>query len=109
MESIEQELNTNHPVRDSIQRSTETVRAKASTCCETLSRETDKICERTKDGIRKNPVGSVVGAAVFGAAVTYFLLEACRREASFSERYINGPLEDVGNSLGSALHNLKFW
>ncbi len=79
---------------------------------EPVSQGTCDVCGNVSDSIRRNPIASVVGAAVFGAAVCYLILEG-RHQATFGEKYISGPLADAGDSVGtsvrSAFDNLKFW
>ncbi len=83
-----------------------------ASCCDTLRKETCQICETVNDGIRKNPIASVVGAAFVGAAVCYLILEG-RNEPTFRDRYVSGPLSDatdsVNDSLRSIFETLKFW
>lgn len=90
----------------------EPLREPAISACDTITRKTCEMCDCASDGIRKNPLASVFGAAVFGAAVCYLILER-QREASFGEKYFSGPLADAGDtvstSLRSAFDHLKFW
>ncbi len=76
------------------------------------ARSPAEACECVSDQIRKNPISSVLGAAVFGAAVCYLILEG-RHQPTFRERYVSGPLADAGDSVSdtfrSAFDNLKFW
>ncbi len=79
---------------------------------EPVSQKTCQACECVSDQIRKNPISSVLGAAVFGAAVCYLILEG-RHQSTFRERYVSGPLADAGDSVSdtfrSAIDHLKFW
>ena len=90
----------------------ESVKESALGARDTLSQKTCEMCDCASDSIRKNPLAAVFGAAVFGAAVCYLIIER-QREASFRERYFTGPLADAGNSASSSLRsaydNLKFW
>lgn len=80
--------------------------------CETIRKESCQICETASDGIRRNPIASVVGAAFVGAAVCYLILEN-RNQPSFRDRYVSGSLSDatdsVNDSLRSIFETLKFW
>ncbi|MGJ8634726.1 MAG: hypothetical protein ACSHX7_12485 [Luteolibacter sp.] len=104
--------STTEKVKAKVQNSLETARETTSTCCNTITKQTNQLCECTTNAIRKNPVSSVIGAAVFGAAVAYLILEG-RKEMSFTEKYLGNPLanagDTVGNSARSAYDNLKFW
>lgn len=79
---------------------------------DTINEKTCSMCECASDGIRNNPISAVLGAAVFGAAVCYMILEGSRR-ATFSEKYFSRPLVDAGDTVSSTLRstydNLKFW
>ena len=79
---------------------------------EPVRQKSCEACECVSDQIRKNPISSVLGAAVFGAAVCYLILEG-RHQPTFRERYVSGPLADAGDSVSdtfrSAFDNLKFW
>ena len=79
---------------------------------EPVSQKTSEAYDSVTERIRQNPVSSVIGAAVFGAAVCYLILEG-RHHQTFGERYVTGPLADagdrVGSTLRSAFNNLKSW
>ncbi len=99
-------------IKEKLQETAHTVREKATSAYGTVRQESCQLCDCASDGIRKNPIAAVVGAAFFGAAVCYLILEG-RREATFRERYIDGPLanasDSVNTSLRSAYDNFKFW
>lgn len=90
----------------------EPLKESAISARDSIREQSCTMCDCATDSIRKNPIAAVVGAAVFGAAVCYLILEG-RREASFSERYLSGPLTDAGDSVSSSLRsaydNFKFW
>jgi len=98
--------------RDKLHNSLESGKQSAVSCCAAIRKESNQICETTADGIRKNPIASVVGAAFVGAAVCYLILEG-RSQPTFRDRYLSGPISDasdkVSDSLGSAFNSLKFW
>lgn len=103
---------TNDTFKDKLHDKTETVKQSVASASGAIRKETSHLCDCACDGIRKSPLASVAGAAFFGAAVCYLILEG-RRQASFSERYIHRPLSDVGSTVSDSCHslfgNLKFW
>jgi len=105
-------FGTADQLKERLKESSETVRHSVASASVAIRRETCQLCDTTSEGIRKNPIASVVGAAVFGAAVCYLLLES-RSQPTFRERYLNEPLgnaaDTVSSSFNSLLHNLKFW
>lgn len=69
----------------------------------------------TSDCIRKNPLSSVVGAAVFGLAVGCLIMSG-RHTPTLQERYLDEPLghandllSNVSENLARLAANLKFW
>ncbi len=105
-------VGTTDQIKNRLKESSETVKHSVISASDSLRDETCKMCDCTSDAIRQNPIASVVGAAVFGAAVCYLILEG-RREPTFGERYINKPLgnatDSVSSSFDSLVNNLKFW
>lgn len=98
--------------KDKLQHSYESGKESAASCCSTLCHETSQLCESASDGIRKNPIAAVVGAAFVGAAICYLILEN-RHQPTFGDRYLSEPLsnakDSVNDSLGSIFNTLKFW
>lgn len=99
-------------IKSALKEKLEPIRESAINARDSISQKTCDLCDCASDGIRKNPLAAVFGAAVFGAAVCYLIIES-QREATFRERYLDGPLADAGDSvstsLRSAYDNLKFW
>jgi ElaB/YqjD/DUF883 family membrane-anchored ribosome-binding protein len=99
-------------LKDKVQQSLESGKKTAASCCESVSNQSSQLCESTCDGIRKNPLAAVIGAAFVGAAVCYLILEG-RQQPTFRERYLSEPLSNANDrmheSFGSALSSLKFW
>lgn len=95
-----------------LQEKLEPVKQSAISARDAVAEKSCEMCDCAKEGIRNNPIASVFGAAVFGAAVCYLILEG-RREATFRERYLSGPLSDAGDNLSSSLRSgldhFKFW
>lgn len=104
--------STSDTVKQKLHETSENVKQSVATASGAIRKETNHLCDCASDGIRKSPIASVVGAAFFGAAVCYLILEG-RHQASFSERYIRGPLSDARSNVSDSVHslfgNLKFW
>ncbi len=104
--------NTPEDAKSTFQERLQPIKDSATSACNTISQKTCGMCDCANDAIRKNPLAAVFGAAVFGAAVCYLILEG-RHEPTFRERYIDGRLSDAGDSVSSSLRsafdNLKFW
>ncbi|MEP2775002.1 MAG: hypothetical protein ABJQ29_13170 [Luteolibacter sp.] len=104
--------SSDHPIKDKLQHSFESGKESVASCCDTIRRESSQLCDNASDGIRRNPIASVVGAAFAGAAICYLLLES-RHEPSFRERYVSTPLSNAGHNVNDSLHSLfgslKFW
>lgn len=104
--------STTEHLKEKFHETSETVKQSVASASGTIRRESSHLCECASDGIRKSPIASVVGAAFFGAAVCYLILEG-RHQASFSERYLQRPLADAGSTVSDSFHsllgNLKFW
>ncbi len=73
------------------------------------------VLEITNDCIRKNPLASVMGAAVFGIAIGCLIMSG-RHTPTMQERYVEEPLENanellsnVSENLTRLVANLKFW
>lgn len=96
------------PVTTHSENSESSIKEKFEPVSKKASESYDCVTER----IRQNPVSSVIGAAVFGAAVCYLILEG-RHHQTLRERYVTGPLSDAGDnvstSVRTAYDNLKFW
>ncbi len=56
----------------------------------------------SKEYVRRNPIPVALGAIAFGAAVGYLLVTA-RRKPTFSERYVDEPLDGVRKAMLAAL------
>lgn len=99
-------------LKEKLHDTSESVRQSVSSASDTIRRETCHLCDSASEGIRKSPIASVVGAAFFGAAVCYLILENTHK-ATFRERFINGPLSDASSTVSDSFHslfgNLKFW
>lgn len=99
-------------LKEKLHEKTEAVRHSVTSASETIRQETCHLCDMASEGIRKSPLASVVGAAFFGAAVCYLILENTHK-ATFRERFINGPLSDATSTVSDSFHslfgNLKFW
>lgn len=98
--------------KDKLQHTLESGKQSAASCCDSICKETSQLCETASEGIRRNPIASVVGAAFVGAAVCYLILEN-RHQPTFRERYVSDHLsnakDSVSDSLGSIFNTLKFW
>ncbi len=120
---IPNELPSTHPdnisgdssgshLKEKIQDSYRSGKESVSSCCETIRSESCQVCESVSDGIRKNPIAFVFGAAFLGAAVCYLILEG-RSQPTFRDRYVARPLSDASDSVNESLrsirNNLKFW
>ncbi len=73
------------------------------------------VLAHASDCIRKNPLSSVVGAAVFGLAVGCLIMSG-RHEPTLQERFVGEPLEhandvlsNISENLSRLVANLKFW
>lgn len=99
-------------IKDKLHQSLESGKQSAASCYATIRKESNQACETAADGIRKNPIAYVFGAAFVGAAVCYLILEG-RAQPTFRDRYVSGPLsnasDSVSDSLNSAYKSLKFW
>lgn len=104
--------STGGMIKNKLHETSETVRQSVVSASESISKGSSQLCDCASEGIRKSPIAYVVGAAFFGAAVCYLILES-RDEATFRERYINRPLSDASSSVSDSFHslfgNLKFW
>ncbi len=79
-----------------------------------LSEPVDVLAQAS-ECIRKNPLSSVVGAAVFGLAVGCLIMSG-RHEATLQERFVEEPMDhanevlsNVSENLSRLVANLKFW
>lgn len=108
----EPNVSTTDNMKAQLRESADSVQQSVASASGAICKETCDICESASEGIRKNPIASVVGAAVFGAAVCYLILEG-RSQATLSERYITKPLsnaaDSASNSIDSIINSLKFW
>lgn len=104
--------DSSEQITSALKRKLEPLKETAISARDTITEKTCGLCDSASEGIRKNPLAAVFGAAFFGAAVCYLIIER-QRELSFREKYFSGPLSDAGDtvssSLRSAYDNLKFW
>ena len=104
--------NTGDTMKGKFHDTSEKVKQSVASASGSLRKEANHLCECACNGIRKAPFASVAGAAFFGAAVCYLILEG-RHQASFSERFLHRPLSNAGSSVSDSFHslfgNLKFW
>lgn len=63
---------------------------------------TRETLETSKEYVRRNPVPVVLGAVAFGAAVSYMLMVALRKQ-TFGERYVDEPLGVLRDAFLGAL------
>lgn len=119
MNSSESHATIDNPREVKPQSTMEKGKETVSSCCDSLCSQSSQLCESTSEVIRKNPISSVVGAAFFGAAVAYLIMEN-RHQPTFRERYLADPLSNAGNTLSTANESvqdslrsiydtLKFW
>ncbi|MEO5912887.1 MAG: hypothetical protein ABIS50_01555 [Luteolibacter sp.] len=83
----------------------------ASTACECIRKEAEKMMSCASDKIRSNPLPAVAGAFAFGIAVGCLIISG--RNSSAHDFDLREPLADasdtLSNSLRAVYENLKFW
>jgi hypothetical protein len=70
-------------------------------CQNTVGRAVETL-QRTKECANRHPVSIVLVAVVFGAAMGYVMV-GTRRKRSFSERYVEEPLDTLRDAILTAL------
>ena len=108
LQSSESVAEKGETIKDKIGENLKAGKQSATSCCTSIRDGSCQVCETVSDGIRTNPIGSVIGAAFVGAAVCYLILEA-RSQPTFRERYLSDASDCVNESLRSVGNSLKFW
>lgn len=110
--SLESISNTAGQLGESLQRGSEPIRQASQEAGQAIRSEAEHLLACASDRIRQNPVPIVVGALAFGVAIGY-LIVAGRHTPTFQERYVNEPLDQAADTIGSTVsrlvENFKFW
>ncbi len=97
---------------ESLERTSEPIRQASKEAGQAIRTEAEHLLACASERIRKNPVPVVVGAVAFGVAIGY-LIVASRHTPTFQEQYVNEPLDQATDAIGSTftrlVGNLKFW